>query len=386
MPTNRVPTNRLPINWTNLSFLAGTHLVAICGTAYYLTQHGLSTAAVVLTAAWIGATGIAITAGYHRLFSHVSYESHWALKLFMLIFGAAAFQNSAFRWARDHRRHHMQVDTENDPYNIKLGFWNAHIGWVIRKEDPFVVQPSTPDLDADRLVQWQDRHYVKIAIVAGLIAPALAGWACGDWLGGLLVVGFARIVAIHHATFSINSFAHFFGSQPFSDKDSSRDSFFTAFISLGEGYHNFHHTFPGDFRNGVRWFHFDPTKWFLSALVPTGITSRLRRTPEPWILRARIQMQLRAAEKKLAASASEAQVLPALLRARASLDARLDHWRELAAEQRRWARGVEQMARDRLELVRGDVSKARADFHLAYARWKKVCSRPELALTVSITT
>jgi stearoyl-CoA desaturase (delta-9 desaturase) len=196
-----------------------------------------------------------------------------------------------------------------------------------------------------------------------------------------LLAGFVRLVLVHHATFSINSFAHFFGRQPFSDRDSSRDSFFTAIISMGEGYHNFHHTFPGDYRNGVRGYHYDPTKWILRALATVGMTANLRRTPEPLVLRARIRMQQRGAERRLQGTAIEATVLLRLTQFRASLDQRLDRWRTLAADQRRRARSAEARARESVAKLGAEVRLARQEFFAAYASWKRAARRPGLVLS-----
>src|SRR6185295_3229181 len=156
--------------------------------------------------------------------------------------------------------------------------------------DPAIKPAPVRDLERDPLVVWQHRHYALIAIAAGVVLPVLLGLAFGDPWGGFIVGGAVRLLFCFHATFSINSFAHLFGSQPYSDKDSSRDNFLTAVISMGEGYHNFHHTFPADYRNGVRAHQFDPTKWFLNALAAVGLARNLRRTPPPAILRARLSM------------------------------------------------------------------------------------------------
>ncbi len=137
------------------------------------------------------------------------------------------------------------------------------------------------DLSADPLIAWQDRHYVALAVVFCGLVPLGLGFLWGDPIGAVLVAGFLRLVAQWHATFAVNSFAHWIGTQPYSTANSARDSVWTALISMGEGYHNFHHRFQADYRNGVRWFHFDPTKWFVWTMEKIGVTSDLRRvSPE----------------------------------------------------------------------------------------------------------
>lgn len=368
----------MPLSPVNVTFMATLHLIALGGSAAYFALHGFSVAAIVLFGVWAALSGLGITAGYHRLFSHVSYESHWSMRLVLLLFGAAAFENSAYKWARTHRRHHLQVDTWLDPYSIKEGFWNAHIGWVLRQDDPSVAEPASPDLDADRLVQWQNRFYWPIAIGTGLIAPMLVGLAFGDFWGGLVIAGFLRILVIQHATFSINSFAHALGKQPYSDRNSSRDSVLTALISMGEGYHNFHHTFPGDYRNGVRRYQFDPTKWVVRGLSFAGITWNLNRTPEQRILLARIQMQERALERRVRRHAASTELMARAKEYRQTLDARLERWRVLAHQYRILKR---RQAREMVARVRVQIRMARAEFRASYSAWKEVCRRPELALT-----
>ena len=136
-----------------------------------------------------------------------------------------------------------------------------------------------PDLERDRLLAFQHRYYPWIGLVSGVLLPTAIGWALGDALGAFLVAGGLRLVFVYHVTFSINSFAHTLGTQPYSDRNSSRDSFVAALLSMGEGYHNFHHTFPADYRNGVRAYQFDPSKWTIRLLSMVGMTRNLKRTP-----------------------------------------------------------------------------------------------------------
>src|SRR5262249_11812558 len=147
------------------------------------------------------------------------------------------------------------------PYNIRRGFWWAHMGWIFRRDAEPTALDRVKDLLADPLVRWQQRHYLLIALVFGGIVPTSLGLIWGDPIGALLVAGFLRLVIQWHAPGAVNSVAHRFGSHPYSLDNSARDSSWTALLTLGEGYHNFHHRFQGDYRNGIRWWHFDPTKW-----------------------------------------------------------------------------------------------------------------------------
>jgi len=238
---------------------------------------------------------LSITAGYHRLFSHPTHQAHGILRALYLFFGAASIQNSALKWSSDHRVHHGKVDQEEDPYNIKKGFWWAHIGWVLHR-GPEPDFSNVPDLKKDRLVMWQHDHYVLTALLVTAVLPLLLGFLWGDPIGALLIAGFLRLVIEWHGTFSINSVAHVLGRRPYSLANSSRDSFFTALLTMGEGYHNFHHRFANDYRNGVRWFHFDPTKWWVWTLSKVHLTWDLKRASKEAIrgARERVRAELRA--------------------------------------------------------------------------------------------
>ncbi|MFT5051180.1 MAG: stearoyl-CoA desaturase (delta-9 desaturase) [Chlamydiales bacterium] len=295
LPTTlRMPRSK--IDWTNTLFIAVVHLIAI-GSIYYMAAVHFDWRTVALGVVWFGLCGLGITGGYHRLFSHPTYKASWPLRAFYLFFGAASVQNSALKWSADHRLHHLKTDEPQDPYDITRGFWWAHIGWVFMKAPPElrVDLPAVKDLEADPLVRFQHKYYILVAAVSAGITPALIALAWGDPLGGLLVAGMLRLAVQWHATFSINSVAHMIGTQPYSTKNSARDSWITAILTLGEGYHNFHHRFQADYRNGVRWFQLDPTKWFVWSMSKIGVTSDLKRTPQKLIDRARETIADRAA-------------------------------------------------------------------------------------------
>lgn len=278
--------NSKALDWTNVLFIGAAHLLALVGVVWMAAvQFHWET--LVLGCVWLVASSVSITGGYHRLFSHPTYKAGWPLRLFYLCFGAAGVQNSALKWSYDHRVHHAKTDTEADPYNIKQGFWWAHILWVLYRSDRPIEPAKVKDLVADPLVRFQHRFYVPLMLVFGMALPFAIGLAWGDPWGALLVAGFLRLVIQWHATFSVNSFTHWIGTQPYSTRSSARDSFIAALITMGEGYHNFHHKFQADYRNGVRWYHFDPTKWWVYGLSKVGLTRDLRRTPKERIEQAR---------------------------------------------------------------------------------------------------
>lgn len=281
------------IEWTNVLFIGAAHLLAV-GAILYMALVHFSWWTLGLGLVWFALCGFAITGGYHRLFSHPTYKTTVWIRALHLFFGAASVQNSALKWSADHRIHHAHTDTVADPYNIRQGFWWAHIGWIFFKHHEPELR-TVPDLAKDPLIRFQDRYYVPIATLAGAVVPFGLGLIWGDAIGALLVAGFLRIVVQWHATFAVNSLAHSVGAQPYSTSTSARDSFITALVTLGEGYHNFHHRFQSDYRNGIRWFHLDPTKWSIWGLSRLGLAWDLKRTPDRLIQRAREQTRSSAA-------------------------------------------------------------------------------------------
>lgn len=283
------------ISWESALFLGLTPLVGIAGFLFLLHYDAIRGPTVALAMVMAVVTGMAVTGGYHRLFAHKSFEAKWPIKVLLLLFGAASFENSALRWASDHRNHHKYVDTDQDPYNIKKGFWYAHIGWILFKRNIMPKRDNVSDLEKDPLIRLQDRYFLSLSVLMGFAFPMAMASLWGDALGGLLLAGFLRIVLNHHFTFSINSVCHYLGSQPYSDRNSSRDSLIPALFTYGEGYHNYHHTFPSDYRNGVRAYQWDPTKWLIRVMAWAGQAYDLRRISNEKILQVRLRME----EKRL---------------------------------------------------------------------------------------
>ena len=274
----RIPIDR--INWTTSAFLIGTFgFNAHRGPPLSVVFRGrlvLFRDRAVLGAA----TGFSITLGYHRLFTHATFRARLPVRLFTLIFGAAAFENSVLMWASDHRRHHKHVDHDEDPYDISKGFFHAHIGWLLFKLWPQPPIDNVADLEKDPLVMWQHRHIHLLAVLVSFGLPTLLGALWDGWigaLGGFLIGGVAKVVVLQHGTFLINSACHTFGRQPYSTRCSARDSFFMALFTFGEGYHNYHHEFQHDYRNGVKPWQWDPTKWLIWSFSKVGLASGLRR-------------------------------------------------------------------------------------------------------------
>lgn len=341
-------------HWQNLLFLVGLHATGCIGLTLYWLHRAPSVVAVVLVAAGFALTTFGISAGYHRLFAHRSYTTGRALKGALLLLGAAAVQNSALTWATKHRLHHQHTDTDRDPYNARRGFWYSHIGWVV-SEDPEDTC-DTSDLQSDRLVQAQHRWYLPLALCLGFGLPTLVGWGLGDALGGFLFGGVWRLLLSYHATFSINSFAHWIGTQPYSTKGTARDNLLAAIVTMGEGYHNFHHTFPGDYRNGVRFFDFDPPKWVLAALASFGWIKDVRRTPGHVIALRRLKTARQHLEQKASLPPTE----------RRAMVARADKLKQLLTQ---WSKACVPRTNTR-ETDPPAVIKSRREFWKAFNDWE----------------
>ena len=294
------------VRWTNSAFLIGTLLTSFIGLPIFIYHYGGQINwwlhGSVFVAMFI-ASGLSITLGYHRLFSHLSFKASWPVRLLTLIFGATAMENSALEWCSDHRRHHKHTDDDEDPYNIQRGFFFAHMGWIMMRpiggESPLT---NVNDLKRDPLVRFQHKWWAAIGILVGFGLPALIGYLVEGGIGaasGLLIGGVTRLVAVHHMTFFINSLCHTLGHQPYSNRCSAKDSWIMALFTFGEGYHNFHHEFQHDYRNGVKFWQFDPTKWTIHILEKIGMASKLRRVADETILMAEIYQKQRTVAERL---------------------------------------------------------------------------------------
>jgi stearoyl-CoA desaturase (delta-9 desaturase) len=284
----------------NILFLTLTPVLGLAGTAAWTITHGFHLWMPLLTIGLYLCVGMSICAGYHRFFSHKSYECSPAVQVFYAIFGALAAQNSILWWSSSHRVHHKYVDKDWDPYNIKRGFWWAHILWIFyRNDERDETFANSLDLKANKVVMWQHRWHKVILLVVGFGLPTLIGAAFGDPIAGLLWGGFLRIAIIHHTTFFVNSLAHALGEPIYNAEVSARDNWLVAMLTLGEGYHSFHHRFPADFRNGIRWYHWDPAKWFIGGLKGMGLAGDLITTPPPQVEQARMSAALKLAKEKI---------------------------------------------------------------------------------------
>ncbi|MCG9727077.1 acyl-CoA desaturase [Vibrio brasiliensis] len=295
-------SHKPPLIWLNIFIFLSSFIVALVLVPWYGLSSGYGVEHLVWFLIAFSFCNLSITAGYHRLWSHKTYEAHWSLRILFALGGAFALQNSALHWSSDHRIHHKHVDNnDKDPYSAKRGFWFSHIGWMLREynANTYSDYANCRDLQKDKIVMWQHKYYVPLAIVTNFGIPLLLGVIYSDIIGMLLVVGVLRLVLSHHSTFFINSLAHIWGSQPYTDKNTARDNAVLAVFTFGEGYHNYHHIFENDYRNGIYWWQYDPTKWLIKSCSWLGLTNKLRVTPKIKIEKAKAKQALATASKNI---------------------------------------------------------------------------------------
>src|SRR4051794_40528114 len=366
----RIPFHR--VNWPTSIFLMTTLLVSLTAVPVYLWQFGIDWFQGILFFLFAAATGFSITLGYHRLFAHFAFRAKSPVKLFTLIFGAAAFEGSALEWAADHRRHHKHVDEDEDPYDISKGFFHAHIGWLLFKLHPQPPMDNVADLRADRMVVWQDRYIILLNFAAGLVLPTLIGFIWGGpkaALGSFLLAGVLRTVVVQHSTFFINSFCHMLGNRPYSSDCSARDSWIMALFTFGEGYHNYHHEFQHDYRNGVKPWQFDPTKWSIWLLSKLGLASNLRRVAPEKIMLAEIAEKHRMLELAVEQGRIPVEKHGMLQSAHERLQHAAKAWEVRKAEYARATERKIEASRDRLHELRREFETAAANLRLAIQHW-----------------
>ena len=351
------------IYWPTTIFLITTTLVALIGVPAYFFIEGIPPYQILIFGfLFAAATNLSITICYHRLLAHKSYEAHPIVKFIFLMIGAAAWQGSALKWSSDHRIHHANVDSDDDPYSISKGFWYAHMGWLFLKDS--VDKPiHAPDLQRDRMVFLQDKYYLPLAIFMSFGVPTFFGLLYGAPFAGFLFAGVLRTVASQHSTFFVNSLAHTHGKQSYCDHVSARDSILVAFLTHGEGYHSFHHRFQVDYRNGIRWYHWDPTKWAIWMMSLTGLAKKLRRISEQEILKTRLKIEEFKLKSKGFSEETVASIQTKILSAQETV-------KYLRNEMQQLKEDMSLASQVQYQQLKEDLQQAKQDFRYARRQWR----------------
>jgi stearoyl-CoA desaturase (delta-9 desaturase) len=352
-----------------MSFIIPMHLMGLFAWPIYAISTGniawAEVIILVLMFYW-GMFGIGV--GYHRGFSHRAHDMNPFLRYFSLLAASSTAEGSALVWVADHRRHHLYEDTERDPYNVKRSFWWAHMGWMLG--GPTTTDYSNcGDLLKDPVVRHQHDHYLWWMLFSCFGVPLFLGFLVGRPLEALLLAGFTRLFLINQVTYMINSYAHYFGRRPYSTKITARDSFICAFLTNGEGWHNFHHRFPFDYRNGHRFFHWDPSKWMIGVFAALGMTKNLKRTEPMAIYRARIQTEMQRVDV----------VNPRWEELAQSMDQALLRWQAMSLEWQKLRReledksthGVEQLSLQ-MKALQEKMRDAKKEFKDLYSQWRSI--------------
>jgi stearoyl-CoA desaturase (delta-9 desaturase) len=264
---------KLQIVWLNVALFVVLHVGAVYGVYLFFA------AAKWLTWLWViflyAISGLGITAGAHRLWSHRSYKATFPAKVLLVIFDTVALQNDIIEWARDHRVHHKYSETDADPHNALRGFFFSHIGWLLVRKHPDVKDKGSKldvsDLQADPILRFQKKYYKTLAILACFVVPTVVP---ALWNESLHVAYFTaalmRYCLVLHATWSINSIAHMFGNRPYDKLINPRQNILCTLMSVGEGWHNYHHTFPYDYKASEWGWRVNFTTVFIDFLAWLG--------------------------------------------------------------------------------------------------------------------
>lgn len=266
--------NQPPVlNWISVTFFAAVHALVLL-TPWFFSWSALG---VTLFLHWLlGSVGICL--GYHRLLSHRSFQVPQWLEYAIALLGALALQGGPIFWVAGHRLHHAYTEDENkDPYSARRGFWWSHMLWLFYTRPEFFdydhYQRFAPDLARDPFYRLLDRYYLLLQIPLGFLLYALGGWS-------FVVYGMClRAVLLWHSTWLINSVTHMWGYRTFETKDNSRNLWWAAILTYGEGWHNNHHAYPNVAKAGWRWWEIDLTWWVIQLLQMLGLARKVVMPP-----------------------------------------------------------------------------------------------------------
>lgn len=267
---------RPPLRWLNVAFFAGFHALAIVLAPLCFSWAALG---VMVFLHWLlGSIGICL--GYHRLLTHRSLQVPKWLEYVLATVGAIAMQGGPIFWISTHRLHHAYTeDRDKDPYSSQRGFWWSHMQWVLCPRPEFfdydTYKRYAPDLEREPFYRWLDRYFLLLQIPVAILLYALGGWSFVVY--GVLL----RAVLLWHSTWLINSAAHWRGYRNFQSDDSSRNLWWAAILTYGEGWHNNHHAYPNVAKAGWQWWEIDMTWWAIRVLQTLGLAKKVVMFPQP---------------------------------------------------------------------------------------------------------
>lgn len=285
------PKPKLEYVWRNIILMSLLHLGALYGITLIPTCK-IYTYIWVLFYYLMGALGI--TAGAHRLWSHRTYKARLPLRVFLIIGNTMAFQNDVFEWSRDHRAHHKFSETDADPHNSRRGFFFSHVGWLLVRKHPAVKEKGSTlnlsDLRAEKLVMFQRRYYKPGVLLLCFILPTLVPWYLWDetFQNSLFFATLFRYALGLNVTWLVNSAAHMYGYRPYDKTINPRENILVSLGAVGEGFHNYHHTFPYDYSASEYCWHINFTTFFIDCMAAIGLAYDRKKVSKAAIL-ARIK-------------------------------------------------------------------------------------------------
>jgi stearoyl-CoA desaturase (delta-9 desaturase) len=257
------------INWNTLIFMFVFHAGAVAALFFFSWQALL----VTLFLWWVsGSLGIGM--GYHRLLTHRGYQVPKLVEYFLALCGTLALEGSPAHWVVTHRIHHAHADAEGDPHTPRDGGWWSHVGWILvgtaQQHDRATLERYAPDLMKDGFYRWLLSWWFVPLVVVGILLGVLGGTGWVMW--GI----FLRVTLGLHATWLVNSATHMWGTQRFKTRDDSRNNWWVALVTFGEGWHNNHHAHPRSARHGLKWYEIDVNWWGIRALELLGVARSVK--------------------------------------------------------------------------------------------------------------
>ena len=276
---------KLQIVWRNVILIASLHLGALYGV--YLCWTSAKWQTTVCAFCLYLMSGLGITAGGHRLWAHRAYKARFPLRLLLAFLQTMAFQNHIYEWSRDHRVHHKYSETDADPHNAKRGFFFAHVGWLLCRKHPEVIRKgrsiSFDDLLRDPIVRFQRKYYLPLVVLCCFVVPTYVPallWNESLW-NGFFICAILRYAFTLNMTWLVNSAAHFWGRHPYDNTIHPAENYFTVYGAIGEGFHNYHHTFPWDYAASELGWRFNMSTMFINTMAAIGLAYDLKRvSPE----------------------------------------------------------------------------------------------------------
>lgn len=272
------------IVWRNVVLMVYLHLAALYGMYLMLAGHAMFNTSITAVILYV-LSGLGITAGAHRLWAHRSYKAKTPLRVFLAVMQSMAFQNHIYEWSRDHRVHHKFSETDADPHNANRGFFFAHVGWLLCKKHPDVINKGRKvdmsDLLNDPVVAFQKKHYLWCVLICCFVIPTLIPMVLFNesFVNAFFVCGLWRYCWCLNMTWLVNSAAHMFGNHPYDKFINPSENWVVSLGANGEGWHNYHHTFPYDYKAAEVPYTLNLTTIFIDGMKLLGLAYDCRIVP-----------------------------------------------------------------------------------------------------------